>query len=147
MIKLVLKVVMAAFYIFSGFNHFRDPGFYLNIMPPYFPAHDAAVVWSGVAEVVLGGLLLWPRGQWLAAWGIVAMLVAFLPASIRRPRWCFYGCAFRCRRCCSRGRIGTRSSRFGTRFRCQNYNIYKLFYKKNLHIYMYFIIIFYCFMD
>ena len=33
MIKLVLKVVMAAFYIFSGFNHFRDPGFYLNIMP------------------------------------------------------------------------------------------------------------------
>ena len=82
MIKLVLKVVMAAFYIFSGFNHFRDPGFYLNIMPPYLPAHDAAVVWSGVAEVVLGGLLLWPRGQWLAAWGIVAMLVAFLPVHV-----------------------------------------------------------------
>ena len=82
MIKLVLKVVMAAFYIFSGFNHFRDPGFYLNIMPPYLPAHDAAVVWSGVAEVVLGGLLLWPRGQWLAAWGIIAMLVAFLPVHV-----------------------------------------------------------------
>ncbi|MEE2965942.1 MAG: MauE/DoxX family redox-associated membrane protein [Acidobacteriota bacterium] len=82
MIKLVLKVVMAAFYIFSGFNHFRDPGFYLNIMPPYLPAHDAAVVWSGVVEVVLGGLLLWPRGQWLAAWGIVAMLVAFLPVHV-----------------------------------------------------------------
>ncbi len=82
MVKLVLKVVMAAFYIFFGVNHFRDPGFYLNIMPPYLPAHDAAVVWSGVAEVVLGGLVLWPRGQWLAAWGIVAMLVAFLPVHV-----------------------------------------------------------------
>ena len=82
MIKLVLKVVMAAFYIFSGFNHFRDPGFYLNIMPPYIPAHGAAVALSGVAEVLLGTLLLWRRSRRLAAWGIIAMLIAFLPVHL-----------------------------------------------------------------
>ncbi len=82
MIRLVLRFVMAAFYVFSGFNHFRDPAFYLNIMPPYLPAHAAAVVWSGVAEVCLGLLLLWPRGQRPAAWGIMAMLIAFLPVHV-----------------------------------------------------------------
>ncbi len=82
MITLVLKVLMAVFYVYGGVNHFRDPSFYLNIMPPYIPAHDAAVALSGVAEVVLGGLLLWPRSQRLAAWGIVAMLIAFLPVHV-----------------------------------------------------------------
>ncbi len=82
MIKTVLKIVMAAFYIFAGVNHFRNPASYLNLMPPYLPAHEAAVVWSGVAELTLGLLILWPRHQWLAAWGIVAMLIAFLPVHV-----------------------------------------------------------------
>jgi uncharacterized membrane protein len=82
MIKVVLKVVMAAFYVFSGINHFRSPEFYLNLMPAYLPAHEAAVIWSGVAEIALGLLLLWPRRQWLAAWGIIAMLIAFLPVHV-----------------------------------------------------------------
>ena len=82
MTKMALKVVMAAFYVFSGVNHFRSPDFYLNLMPPYLPAHEAAVVWSGVAEIVLGLLLLWPRQQWLAASGIITMLIAFLPVHV-----------------------------------------------------------------
>ncbi len=81
-VKLVLKVLMAVFYVYGGVNHFRDPAFYLNIMPPYIPAHDAVVALSGVAEMLLGGLLLWPRSQRLAAWGIVAMLIAFLPVHV-----------------------------------------------------------------
>ena len=31
----------------------------MNIMPPYIPAHGAAASLSGVAEVLLGALLLW----------------------------------------------------------------------------------------
>ena len=81
-IKLVFMVLMAGFYVLGGVNHFRDPAFYLNIMPPYLPAHGAAVALSGVAEVLLGGLLLWPRSRQLAAWSIIAMLVAFLPVHV-----------------------------------------------------------------
>ena len=81
-IKLVLKLLMAAFYVFAGVNHFLDPAFYLNIMPPYIPAHGAAVALSGVAELLLGAALLWPRSQRLAAWGIVAILIAFLPVHV-----------------------------------------------------------------
>ena len=51
-------------------------------MPPYIPAHGAAVALSGVAEVLLGGLLLWPASRRLAAWGIIAMLIAFLPVHV-----------------------------------------------------------------
>ena len=81
-ITLVLKVLMAVFYLFSGVNHFRDPAFYLHIMPPYIPAHGAAVALSGVGEVLLGTLLLWRRSRRLAARGIIAMLIAFLPVHL-----------------------------------------------------------------
>ncbi len=81
-IKLVLKVLMTVFYVYAGVNHFLDPAFYLDIMPQYMPAHSAAVALSGVAEVLLGVLLLWPRSQRLAAWGVIAMLIAFLPVHV-----------------------------------------------------------------
>ena len=48
--------------------------------PPF--AHGAAVALSGVAEVLLGTLLLWRRSRRLAAWGIIAMLIAFLPVHL-----------------------------------------------------------------
>ena len=80
--KLVLKVLMAVFYVVAGVNHFLNPAFYLDIMPPYMPAHGAAVALGGVAEGLLGALLLWPRTQRLAAWGVIAMLVTFLSVHV-----------------------------------------------------------------
>lgn len=82
MIKTILKYLMAAFYVYGGINHFLNPDFYLAIMPPYIPAHGAMVALSGVAEIALGILILVPRTQILAAWGIIAMLVVFLPVHI-----------------------------------------------------------------
>ena len=35
--KRILMWVMAAFYIFGGFNHLMNPEFYLRIMPPNLP--------------------------------------------------------------------------------------------------------------
>ena len=80
--KTILLWVMAAFYVLGGFNHLVNPSFYLAIMPPYIPAHGAMVALSGVAEIALGVLVLVPRSQVLAAWGIIAMLVVFLPVHI-----------------------------------------------------------------
>lgn len=75
--KTALKYLMALLYIAAGVNHFINPGFYTNIMPPYIPWHGFWVAASGVAEILLGVLLLIPATSALAAWGIVAMLVVF----------------------------------------------------------------------
>lgn len=72
----------AAFYVFAGILHFVQPEFYLKIMPPYIPWHQAMVRISGFFEI-LGGLgLLAPRTRRAAAWGLVAMLIAVFPANL-----------------------------------------------------------------
>jgi uncharacterized membrane protein len=80
--KIVLKYLFAASFILAGFNHFRDPDFYLRIMPPYLPWPSALHLTAGVFEVVLGVMLLVPRFQKLAAWGLIALLVAFFSVHI-----------------------------------------------------------------
>jgi uncharacterized membrane protein len=79
--KIYLLYVMSAAYILAGLNHFRDPQFYLRMMPPYLPAHSLLVAASGVAEVILGLLLLWPAARPWAAWGIILLLLAIFPAN------------------------------------------------------------------
>lgn len=80
--KRVMLWVMAVFYVAAGVNHFRDPDFYLPMMPPYLPAHLALIQISGVAEIALGVAVLIPRVRRLAAWGIIALLVAVFPANL-----------------------------------------------------------------
>lgn len=74
--------LISAFYVFAGVMHFVKPKIYLKMMPPYLPAHLTLVYLSGVAEILLG-LLLWiPSARPLAAWGIIALLVAVFPANV-----------------------------------------------------------------
>ena len=54
----------------------------MKIMPPYLPCHRELVLLSGVFEVVLGVLLLVPRTSRLAAWGLIALLIAVFPANV-----------------------------------------------------------------
>ena len=74
--------VMAGLYAFSGFNHLLNPRFYLAIMPPELPNPGWLNVLSGLAEIVLGVFVLEPRVRVLAAWGIVALLIAIFPANV-----------------------------------------------------------------
>lgn len=76
------KVTFAALFIAAGIGHFVATDFYLKIMPPYLPLHLPIVLVSGVIEIVLGILLLVPRYSRLAAWGIIALLIAVFPANI-----------------------------------------------------------------
>jgi uncharacterized membrane protein len=80
--KIGMKYLFAAIFIFAGFNHFRDPGFYLRIMPPYLPWPSALHLIAGFFEIVLGVMLLIPRFQRLAAWGLIALLLAVSPTHI-----------------------------------------------------------------
>ncbi len=83
-IKTVLKVAFAVFFVGGGVYHFANEPFYLKLMPDYIPAslHPAAVYVSGVFEILLGVMLLIPKTQRLAAWGLIALLIAVFPANI-----------------------------------------------------------------
>jgi uncharacterized membrane protein len=80
--KQALLWVMAAFYVVAGVLHFVATDAYLPLMPPWLPAHRALILLSGVAEVALGLLVLVPATRRLAAWGIVLLLLAVLPANL-----------------------------------------------------------------
>lgn len=81
-VKLILKYVFGIAFILAGINHFISPQFYLRMMPPVFPAHLFLVYVSGIFEILFGVLLVIPRFSRLAAWLIIALLVAVFPANI-----------------------------------------------------------------
>ncbi|HZL56494.1 MAG TPA: DoxX family protein [Bryobacteraceae bacterium] len=72
----------ALFFIFSGFLHFVRPAPYIRIVPPWIPWHAAMVYISGAAEIAGGAGLLIPVVRRMAAWGLVALLIAVFPANI-----------------------------------------------------------------
>lgn len=80
--------VMGIFYIGAGVNHFANPKMYIAVMPPYIPWPVMMVTISGIAEILGGIGVLIPNGfvfsrtRAAAAWGLVALLVAFLPVHI-----------------------------------------------------------------
>ncbi len=81
-LETLTRFVFGAAFVVAGLNHFRNPGFYVGIMPPYLPWPLALVYLSGVAEAVLGALLLFPTWTVLAAWGLIALLIAVFPANV-----------------------------------------------------------------
>ncbi|MCD6023905.1 MAG: conserved rane protein of unknown function [Fibrobacteria bacterium] len=82
LLRLLFKIAFAAFFIVGGVNHFRDPQFYLEMMPHWIPWHLMLVYLTGVLEIALGALLLIPSLARTAAWGLIALLVVIFPANI-----------------------------------------------------------------
>jgi uncharacterized membrane protein len=75
-------ILLAVLFLLSGSLHFVAPQLYLRIMPPYLPAPLTLVYVSGAAEFLCGAGLLFPSTRRAAAWGLVALLIAVLPANI-----------------------------------------------------------------
>lgn len=80
--KTITRCLYGVLFIAAGANHFINPGFYLRMMPGYLPWHAELVALSGIAEIALGALLLVPRFQVAAAWGLIALLIAVFPANL-----------------------------------------------------------------
>lgn len=78
----ILRLVLCAFFVFAGLNHFVSPEVYRPIMPPFLPFPDALIFVSGALEIALGLLLVFPRTRKLAAIGLVLLLIAVFPANI-----------------------------------------------------------------
>ena len=81
--KILSRFAFGILFVFAGVNHFRSMDFYVAMMPPYLPWHRELVMLSGIAEMGLGALLLISRWSALAAWGIIALLMAIFPANIQ----------------------------------------------------------------
>lgn len=82
MLRKIGFYALVVFYVIAGVNHFINPGFYLDLIPPYLPWHEAINILSGLAEILLGLALLIPSLRQKAVWAIVLMLIAFIPAHV-----------------------------------------------------------------
>ena len=76
------RLILGLIFIVAGTLHFLIPGAYLRIMPPVLPAHLLLIDISGAAEILGGIGLLVPFTRHLAAWVLVALLIAVWPANI-----------------------------------------------------------------
>ena len=81
-VKAILRTLFGAAFVFAGTSHFTNRDFFVSIVPPYLPSPEAIVYVSGIAEIVLGVLLIVPNTSRLAAWGLIALLIAVFPANI-----------------------------------------------------------------
>jgi uncharacterized membrane protein len=81
-IKKVSLYVQSLFYLVAGINHFRSPNSYLQIIPHYIPGPVIINIMAGGFELLFSLLLILPKTRRVAAWGIVLMLIAFLPVHI-----------------------------------------------------------------
>jgi uncharacterized membrane protein len=81
--KQVARFLLIAFYLFAGINHFWHPHFYYPLIPPYLQQWAQLLnMVAGIAEIGLALLMGFATSRKLAAIGIMAMLVAFIPTHI-----------------------------------------------------------------
>jgi uncharacterized membrane protein len=80
------RALMGVLYVVAGAAHFVLTRSYERIMPDYLPAHHELVLVSGAAEIAGGvGILVadrYPAVGRAAAWGIVLLLIAVMPANV-----------------------------------------------------------------
>jgi uncharacterized membrane protein len=78
------RTLMGVLYLAAGALHFLATSRYMPIIPAWLPAHRALVLISGAAEIAggLGILTPVPAVRRTAAWGLVALLIAVLPANV-----------------------------------------------------------------
>ena len=81
-IKTISIIIMSLFYIMAGTNHFINPDWYVRIVPPILPFKTAIVYISGILEIILGSLIIFPKTRFIAGWGLIILLVAVYPANI-----------------------------------------------------------------
>ncbi|MES2690065.1 MAG: MauE/DoxX family redox-associated membrane protein [Bacteroidota bacterium] len=77
-----LVLLQFLLYFLAGINHFINPQFYLKLIPPYIPFHEAMNVISGIAEIVLALLLLHQPARKFASVIIVLMLLVFITVHV-----------------------------------------------------------------
>jgi uncharacterized membrane protein len=86
-IRQILRVLLALFYLIAGIAHLRSPGGFLAITPAWVPFPNEVVALTGVAEIAGAVGLLIPRRllSWAmpaAAIGLALYALCVWPANI-----------------------------------------------------------------
>jgi len=78
-----LALALGGFITFAGVMHFVNPTFFDDIVPPWLPPSERFWTYaSGVAELVVGPLILWPRTRRIGALAAIVLFVAVYPANL-----------------------------------------------------------------
>jgi uncharacterized membrane protein len=75
-------VLLGVFMLVAGANHFVMPEFYLPLIPGYLPFPKTINAISGVLELLIGAGFLWPATRSMAGFGMLVLMVAFIPAHV-----------------------------------------------------------------
>lgn len=80
--KFITIFLMSIFYITLGLKHIFNHKYFLPMMPPFLPNPKLLIYLSGILELILGLLLLFPEYRYFASFGIIIFLIAVFPANI-----------------------------------------------------------------
>jgi uncharacterized membrane protein len=78
----VSLVILTLGYLYAGLNHFMHPSSYLLIIPHYIPYPNVVNLLAGFFEMFFSLMLIFPASRRFAAWGIILMLIDFLPVHV-----------------------------------------------------------------
>ena len=73
---------LALVFLFTGVGHFIQTEPMAAMMPPWTPAATALIYITGVIEILAAVAVVAPKTRQVVGWGLVAMLVCFLPVNI-----------------------------------------------------------------
>lgn len=78
-----VALALGVFFTFAGIMHFANPGFFDAIVPPWLPFSERFWTYaSGVAELIVGPMLLVRRTRRAGALAAVVLLIAVYPANL-----------------------------------------------------------------
>ena len=79
----VLAIVIGTFVTLAGVMHFLNPDFFNDIVPPWLPPSESFWTYtSGVAELIIGPMVLWPRTRRTGATAAIVLFIAVYPANL-----------------------------------------------------------------
>ena len=75
--------VLGGFITLAGIMHFVNPDFFDALVPPWLPPGERFWTYaSGVAELVIGPMVLMPRTRRIGAYAAIGLFVAVYPANL-----------------------------------------------------------------
>ena len=78
-----IAVVTGLFILFAGVMHFASPGFFNDIVPPWMPFGRSFWTYvSGVAELIIGTMILRPSSRRRGAVAAVFLFIGVYPANL-----------------------------------------------------------------